>query len=331
LTSRVLVAEPSRTLAALIRATLSEAGYDVEVAPDGATAMASARARHPDALIVDLGLPGLDGYALAHAIRHLRGERVPTLLLASDHAALDPERLAYVGVDEVLAKPFERTVLLGRLQGLLPRPRVPYRPVTGGALGPDGARSLGALGPDGTRSLGAGLTTPFGPPPAMTLTGFASEADPWTLPGGSGEDPEARLRGLVGDAVARLLPAAVSAQVETALGPIVREQLDVLTRERLGATFERTVRAAIGELADPARLDAIARGLVTERLEDVSRTLGAELRGRLEQHLTRELDAFIRNELQKKLERQAEQIIWKTVPALAEELVREEIRRLTEP
>ncbi len=306
MTSRVLVAEPSRTLAALIRATLSEAGYETDVASDGASAMASARARTPDALIVDIGLPGLDGYALAHAVRHLRGEAVPTLLLAPDHAVLDPERLAYVGIDEVLTKPFERTVLLGRMQGLLPRPRVALRPATIPAVAaPPWADAIAPQTP----------ALPLG----------------WPESTASGEDPDARLRVLVSDAVGRLLPSVVGAQVEQALAPVVRDQLETLTRERLGATFERTIRGAVAELAEPARLDTIARNLVAERLEEVARTLGAELRARLEAHVTRELDAFVRNELTRKLERQAEQIVWKVVPSLAEELVREEIKRLTEP
>ncbi len=309
MTSRVLVAEPSRTLAALIRATLTEAGYETDVASDGASAMASARARTPDALIVDIGLPGLDGYALAHAVRHLRGEAVPTLLLAPDHAVLDPERLAYVGIDEVLTKPFERTVLLGRMQGLLPRPRVGIRPPTLPAAAPPWADAANAA------------TTPHHGPPHHG----------WPDATASGEDPDARLRVLVSDAVGRLLPSVVGAQVEQALGAVVRDQLETLTRERLGATFERTIRGAVAELAEPARLDAIARNLVAERLEEVARGIGADLRTRLEAHVTRELDAYVRNELTRKLERQAEQIVWKIVPSLAEELVREEIKRLTEP
>ena len=110
---RILVAEPSRTLSALIRAALADLGADIELAADGANALASARARLPDLLVCDQGLPGLDGYALAHAVKQLPGgKKVATLMLVPDHVSPDPERLAYVGIQDVLAKPFERAVLL---------------------------------------------------------------------------------------------------------------------------------------------------------------------------------------------------------------------------
>jgi DNA-binding response OmpR family regulator len=300
---RVLVAEPSRTLGAFIRSTLGELGCELEIVADGSSAMAAARQRWPDALIADVALPGLDGYALAHALRQLGGaRRLPTLLLAPDHAVIDHERLAYVGVSEVLTKPFERAVLLARFQALV------------------GAR------PDARKDADTARTT-AGDEAWVPTRPEAPSVDLKQLE----LDMDARVRERVADELQRRLPALVQAAVEQALPRIVRDELDALVRDRLGPTFERTVRSAVQDLAEPARVDALVRETLEKHLAgsvvDATRTVSE----RIETQATRDLQAFVRGELPKRLERQAEQIVWKVVPALAENLVKEEIKRLTEP
>lgn len=300
---RVLVAEPSRTLAALIRATLSEAGCDIEIVADGSSAMASARTRLPDALIVDVGLPGLDGYALAHALRHLaKGQQMPTLLLAPDHAVLDHERLAYVGVSEVLTKPFERAVLLARFQGLvgLKATRASSTPL----------ESQRPMSEDDVK-----------PPRAEAPTLDLKQLD---------ADIEQRVRERVAEETQRRLPSLVQAAVEQSLARTVKLELEGIVRDRLAATFERTVRSAVQELAEPARVDAIVRETLESHLQGAISKATAGVMDKVETQVSNDINTFIRNDLQKRLERQAEQIIWKVVPALAEELVKEEIKRLTE-
>lgn len=302
MTLRVLVAEPSRTLAALIRATLLELGCDIETVADGSSAMAAARAQLPDALIVDVGLPGLDGYALAHAVRaSAGGRRVPTLLLAPDHAVLDDERLAYVGIDEVLTKPFERTVLLERFEAMTgtSRRRAPA----------DRHRRDGGAAPASPEHVPAAPREAA--PDAAAVVSMVKELVEGEL--------QRRLPGLVEAALDRLLPS------------LVKDRLAALVEERLAGTFDRTVRAAVQDLAEPARVDALVREVAERHVGAASDAAAESARLAVSEKAAADVAAWMRGELQKKLERQAEQIIWKVVPALAEDLVKEEIKRLTEP
>lgn len=302
MTLRVLVAEPSRTLAALIRATLLELGCDIETVADGSSAMAAARAQLPDALIVDVGLPGLDGYALAHAVRAAAGgRRVPTLLLAPDHAALDGERLAYVGIDEVLTKPFERAVLLERFEAMTGASRRRAAPARAYRDEPADAPVTDPA-PSARRAAA--------PDPAATA---------------------AALEDIVESELQRRLPSLVDATLDRLLPVIVRERLAALVEERLADTFDRTVRAAVMDLAEPARIDALVREVAERQVAASTDAAVAGAKAAVSERAAADVAAFVREELQKKLERQAEQIIWKVVPALAEDLVKEEIKRLTEP
>jgi len=263
------------------------------VVGDGSSAMAAARSQLPDALIVDIGLPGLDGYALAHAVRQLaKGARVPTLLLAPDHVVVDGERVAYVGIDDVLMKPFERTALLARFEAL------------------------------------------FGPPVAVARTsrGARQEAPDESLVAARARSDVdgVALEARIGDAVQKRLPALVEAEVERRLDAVVRDALARIVDERLGPTFDRAVRGAVAELAEPARIDSLVTELLDARLDAEVRQASGAIGERLEASLTEEVGRFVRQELQKKLERQAEQVIWKIVPALAEDLIKEELKRLTE-
>jgi len=297
----VLVAEPSRTLAALIRATLAELGCDIETATDGSSAMAIARGRMPDALIVDVALPGLDGYALVHAIKSLPGgSTLPALMLTPDHVVVDNERLAYVGVNDVLTKPFERAVLIERFESL--------------------------IGKDFRRARASQQPSRDGPAPASRSTPTEREPDLRALT----QELEGRMSERLSDELLRRLPQLVSASVEQLLVPIVRERLDELARDRLASAFDRSLKAAVQDLAEPARIDAIIRQSLEGKLSAAVDAKTAAIAAQLEAQTSQEIGTFIREDLQKRLERQAEQIIWKVVPALAEELVKEEIKRLTE-
>jgi DNA-binding response OmpR family regulator len=291
---RVLVAEPSRTLAALIRATLGELGCEIETVADGSSAMAAARNRLPDILLADVSLPGLDGYALIHAVRQLdRAGTLRAMLLAPDHVPLDNERLAYVGADDVLTKPFERAALIARLEALGGRGKTPARP------GPEPAAEMPRL-------------------PERVAVPDDAEVD-------------ARIRQRVGEEVQLRLGPALSAALAQLLPPLVREGIEQMAHDRLIPTFERSVQSSVQELATPARVEAVIREALDDRMSDgLQKAMGAAS-ARIESRLAEELGDFIRNELQKRLERQAEQVIWKVVPTLAETLVKEEIKRLTEP
>jgi two-component system, OmpR family, response regulator MprA len=117
--ARVLVVEDDMEIAGALRRSLALEGYDVELAGDGIVALDRAEAYEPDAVVLDLGLPKLDGVEVC---RRLRAEGdVPILVLtARDELESRVEGLDS-GADDYLVKPFERAELLARVRALLRR------------------------------------------------------------------------------------------------------------------------------------------------------------------------------------------------------------------
>ena len=116
---RVLVVEDDDDIAFVLQRMLRTEGYEVRVAGDGEAAMTDARAYVPDLVILDLGLPKLDGIDVA---RELRGrDDVPILVLTARDAVDSRVEGLDAGADDYLVKPFERQELLARLRALLRR------------------------------------------------------------------------------------------------------------------------------------------------------------------------------------------------------------------
>jgi two-component system response regulator MprA len=116
---RVLVVEDDRDIADVLRRSLDLDGYEVKLVGDGEAALAQAGVFEPDAVILDLGLPKLDGVEVC---RRLRAEGdVPILMLtARDGVDARVDGLDS-GADDYLVKPFERRELLARVRALLRR------------------------------------------------------------------------------------------------------------------------------------------------------------------------------------------------------------------
>jgi two-component system, OmpR family, response regulator MprA len=116
---RVLVVEDDEDIAQALQRSLRLEGYEVRLATDGEAALEAASAFQPDLVVLDLGLPRLDGIEVA---RRLRGrDDVPILVLtARDGVEARVEGLDS-GADDYLVKPFERQELLARLRALLRR------------------------------------------------------------------------------------------------------------------------------------------------------------------------------------------------------------------
>jgi DNA-binding response OmpR family regulator len=118
---RALVVEDEEQLAALVASYLERDGFEVTVTGDGAEAVSLAREVDPDVVVLDLGLPGLDGVEACRQIRTFsdayiviataRSEEVDTLIGLS------------VGADDYLTKPFSPRELMARIQAMLRRPR----------------------------------------------------------------------------------------------------------------------------------------------------------------------------------------------------------------
>jgi DNA-binding response OmpR family regulator len=119
-TPRVLVVEDDDAIAQVLQRSLRMEGYEVRIAGDGVDALDEAHAFLPDLVILDLGLPRLDGVDVAKTLRQ-GGDDVPILVLtARDGVEARVEGLD-AGADDYLVKPFERQELLARLRALLRR------------------------------------------------------------------------------------------------------------------------------------------------------------------------------------------------------------------
>jgi two-component system, OmpR family, response regulator MprA len=117
--ARVLVVEDDEEIAQVLQRSLRLEGYEVRLALDGETALDTAGAFIPDLVILDLGLPKLDGMEVARRLRE--GDDVPILMLtARDELEARVEGLD-AGADDYLVKPFERQELLARMRALLRR------------------------------------------------------------------------------------------------------------------------------------------------------------------------------------------------------------------
>jgi two-component system KDP operon response regulator KdpE len=117
--SRILVVDDDRQLLRALRINLTTRGYQVELAPDGATALAMAGRQPPDLVIVDLGLPDLDGVAVVEGIRGW--SKVPVIVLSARHQEQAKVQALDAGADDYVTKPFGMDELLARVRAALRR------------------------------------------------------------------------------------------------------------------------------------------------------------------------------------------------------------------
>jgi two-component system KDP operon response regulator KdpE len=122
--SRVLVVDDDAQILRALRINLSARGYQVITAPDGASALRTAAEEHPDAVVLDLGLPDLDG---TDVIAGLRGwTRVPIIVLSARTDSADKIDALDAGADDYVTKPFGMAELLARLRAALRRAQISY-------------------------------------------------------------------------------------------------------------------------------------------------------------------------------------------------------------
>jgi DNA-binding response OmpR family regulator len=126
---RVLVVEDDEDIAQALQRSLRMEGYEVRCAPDGEQALEHGHAFAPDLVILDLGLPRVDGLEVARTLR--QGGDVPILILTARDAVESRVEGLDSGADDYLVKPFERQELLARMRALLrrrpPRGSAPLR------------------------------------------------------------------------------------------------------------------------------------------------------------------------------------------------------------
>ena len=122
--SRVLIVEDNQDLAFGLRNNLEIEGYSVEVAEDGPSGLAAARRIQPDLVVLDLMIPGIDGYRVLRQLRE-DGLDMPVLILTARGEEADKVLGFRLGADDYVTKPFGVLELLARVGALLRRTRPP--------------------------------------------------------------------------------------------------------------------------------------------------------------------------------------------------------------
>ena len=120
----VLVVEDETRMAELLRQGLEEEGFSVTVSRDGAEALEMARASPFDAIVLDVMLPGIDGFTIARRLREALN-RTPILILTARDAEQDVITGLNLGADDYLTKPFSFEILLARLRAVARRGPIP--------------------------------------------------------------------------------------------------------------------------------------------------------------------------------------------------------------
>ena len=161
---RVLVVDDEEPLARLVAGYLTREAFEVSVAVDGAAAVETARAVAPDVVVLDLGLPGIDGLEVCRQVRTFSDCYILMLTARTDE--VDKLVGLSVGADDYMTKPFSPRELVARVHVLLRRPRT----TTARPPGPDDepARVFGPLRID----VPAREVTVDGEPIALTRTEF---------------------------------------------------------------------------------------------------------------------------------------------------------------
>jgi two-component system response regulator MprA len=117
---RILVVDDDRALRDALRRVLTLAGYEAQCAADGEQAIELVVQAVPDAVMLDVGLPGIDGLEVCRRLRRL-GNRVPILMLTARDAVSDRIDGLDAGADDYLVKPFDVEELKARVRALLRR------------------------------------------------------------------------------------------------------------------------------------------------------------------------------------------------------------------
>jgi len=167
---RVLVIEDDQDIIRAVRAVLRSGGLEVLTATDGRAGLRLFHASRPAAIVLDIGLPVLDGWTVLDRIRDL--SEVPVLLLTSHAQETEKVRGLRAGADDYVSKPFGNAELLARVEALLRRaPGSQPQPEPEPGVYDDGLVQVGLGGPGGGQA-GAGEVSVQGRPVRLTPTEY---------------------------------------------------------------------------------------------------------------------------------------------------------------
>lgn len=119
---KILIVEDERTLLDTLAYNLKKQGYNVETATDGTKAIEKAKEVKPDLILLDIMLPGMDGFEVCRILR--KDMSVPILMLTARDNEIDRVVGLEVGADDYLTKPFSMRELIARIKALLRRVRI---------------------------------------------------------------------------------------------------------------------------------------------------------------------------------------------------------------
>lgn len=121
--NRILLVDDDPTLLDLLGQYLVNAGYQVLVAPNGSVGLKLAYNEHPDLVLLDVMLPGMDGWEICARLREMTA--VPIVMLTAKASEADKLRGFRLGVDDYVTKPFSFAELVARVQAVLARTSAP--------------------------------------------------------------------------------------------------------------------------------------------------------------------------------------------------------------
>jgi CheY-like chemotaxis protein len=121
--TRILLVEDNEMNRDMLARRLARRGYEVAIAVDGEAGIASARADHPDLILMDMSLPGISGWDATVRLKELDDTRaIPVIALTAHALASDQARAKEVGCDDYDTKPVDLSRLLEKIEALLPGP-----------------------------------------------------------------------------------------------------------------------------------------------------------------------------------------------------------------
>jgi pilus assembly protein CpaE len=162
---RILAIDDSPIIHKIIVAALTPLGYQVVTAPDGEQGLAMVRTAHPDLVITDVMMPGIDGYEVTRRLRRDPNFAYLPILVLTSQSSLDEKIKAFeAGADDYVVKPFEPGELAARLAGLLRRGKIAQSAVSLGLSTDEPARLIvvhSLRGGVGCSSLATNLALAF--------------------------------------------------------------------------------------------------------------------------------------------------------------------------
>jgi DNA-binding response OmpR family regulator len=119
---RILIADGDALIRRFVGALLANNGYEVHVAADGESALQSAATLRPHLLVIDLVLPGMDGFEVLHALKgDPAAARLPVMVLSVKDREEDVVKALGLGAEDYVSKPFSTQELLARIRKILER------------------------------------------------------------------------------------------------------------------------------------------------------------------------------------------------------------------